>query len=75
MSGELYINDTLIDKKEEQFSDIGLKKSLWETQEIYYEWMKITLKVGNAWHLCGIACAIYIDDIKVWWDRIVLFTN
>lgn len=36
---------------------------------------KITIKIGSAWHLCGVACQILVNDTHYSGDKIVLFAK
>lgn len=36
---------------------------------------KITVKLGSAWHCCGIACQILINDVYFYGNKIVLFSR
>lgn len=53
---------------------IPTKRCFGFCQDFYVNDTKITIRAGSAWHLCGMACQILINDRHYDGDGIVLFT-
>ena len=59
--------------KDVNFDEI--KKLLGTTEKFDYGPDEVVVKVGSAWHLCGMACRIEVNGKYIGGNRIVLFAN
>ena len=74
-SEEIYINGKRVYHKETLMGEASLKSAT----GLHFDWTEngteITVKVGSAWHLFGMACQILINGKYHYGNRIVLFAD
>lgn len=74
-SEEIRINGKRVYHREIPISELSLKSAA----GLHFDWTEndtlITIKVGSACHLCGMACQILINGKHHYGNRIVLFAN
>lgn len=72
---EIWINGERVHYFNNNESNITLKRYFGFCRDFYVNDIKITVKVGSVWHLCGMACQILINDKYHDGDKIVLFAS
>lgn len=72
---EILINGKRVYYREAPMAGLSLKSAA----GLHFDWREndtlITIKVGTAWHLCGMACQILINGKYHYGNRIVLFAD
>lgn len=75
ISEEIHINGKRVYLREAPIRDISLQSAT----GLHFDWTEngteITVKVGSAWHLCGVACQILINGKYYYGNRVVLFAK
>ncbi|WP_373754316.1 hypothetical protein [Neisseria weixii] len=72
---EIRINGKQVYYREIPMAEVSLKSIAGLRMDYVENDTEITVKVGSAWHLCGMACQILINGKHYYGNRIVLFAD
>lgn len=72
---EILINGKQVHYREMPMAQASLKLIAGLRVDYVEKGTEITVKIGSAWHLCGMACQILINGEYHYGNRIVLFAD
>ncbi len=75
-SAALYINGKEVAKRDLPMTwSVSLQSLLGNRFDWQENGVDITVRIGSAWHLCGVACQILINGQYYYGNRVVLFSE
>lgn len=75
MGETVRINGNTVYRRDIPIGSVKLSSMMGQWLEFEENGVHITIKIGSAWHLCGMACQILINGRHYGGNRIVLFAK
>lgn len=70
---ELFIDGKSVKKVEKDLTKVSVKDFVSAIIEYKMGDDLIRIRAWQKWHMCGVAVQVYINELMVWWDKILLF--